>query len=54
MTGSITKATPIQFIDGKSHIKKRRGSKTDLSGYYACLSRDLLLMTTGADTHMRT
>ena len=54
MTGSVTKATPIQFIDSKSHIKKRRGRKTALSGYYACLSRDLLLMALGADTHTHT
>ena len=49
---SVTKATPIQFIDGKSRINKRRGHKTALSGYYACLSRDLLLMPLGADTHI--
>ena len=49
--GSVTKATPIQFTDGKSGIKKRRGCKTALPGYYACLSRDLLLMASGADTH---
>ena len=54
MTGSITKATHIQFIDGKSHIKKQRGHKTALSGYYACLSHDLLLMALGADTHTHT
>ena len=51
MTGSVTKATPIQFIDSKSRIKKRRGRKAALSSYYACLSRDLLLMALGADTH---
>ena len=54
MTGSVTKATPIQFIDGKSRIKKRRGSKTALSYYYACLSHDLLLMASGAGTHTHT
>ena len=52
--GIVTKATPIQFTDGKSGIKKRRGRKTALPGYYACLSRDLLLMALGADTHTRT
>ena len=52
--GSVTKAMPIQFIDSKSHIKKWRGCKTPLSGYYACLSRDLLLMALGADTHTHT
>ena len=51
MTGSVTKATPIQFINGKSRIKKQRGRKTALSGYYACLSRGLLIMASGADTH---
>ena len=54
MTGSVTKAMPILFIDSKSHIKKRRGHKTALSGYYTCLSRDLLLMASGADTHTHT
>ena len=47
-------ATPIQFTDGKSGTKKRRGRKTALPGYYACLSRDLLLMASGADTHTYT
>ena len=54
MTGSVTKATPIQFIDSKSRIRKRRGRKIALSSYYACLSRDLLLMASGADTHIYT
>ena len=49
---SVTKATPIQFIDDKCHIKKWKGCKTALSGYYACLSHDLLLMSSGADTYM--
>ena len=52
--GSVTKATPIPFIDSKSHIKKWRGRKTALSGYYTCLSRDLLLMASRADTHTHT
>ena len=52
--GSVTKATPIQFIDSKSRIKKWTGRKTALSSYYACLSRDLLLMASGADTHTYT
>ena len=52
--GSATKATPIQFIDRKSRIKKWRDRKTTLSGYYACLSRDLLLMALRADTHTHT
>ena len=38
MMGSVTKATPINFIDSKSHIKKRRGRKTALSGYYECVA----------------
>ena len=53
MTGSVTKAMPIQFIDSKSRIKKQRGCKTALSGYYACLSRNLLLMALGW-THTHT
>ena len=52
--GSVTKVMSIQFINGKSRIKKRRGCKTALSSYYACLSRDLLLMASGADTHTHT
>ena len=54
MTGSVTKATHIQFINSKSRVKKRKGCKTALSGYYASLSRDLLLMASGADTHTYT
>ena len=54
MMGSVTKATPIQFINGKSRIKKRKGRKSALSGYYACLSCDLLLMALGADTQTHT
>ena len=49
--GSVTKATPIHFIDSKSRIKKRRDRKTAVSSYYACPSRDLLLVASGADTH---
>ena len=37
-TGSVTKATPINFIDSKSRIKKWRGRKTALSGYYECVA----------------
>ena len=51
-TCSVTKATPIQFIDGRSHMKKWRCHKTALSGCYTCFSRDLLLMPSGADTHI--
>ena len=35
-------------------MKKWRCRKTALSGYYACFSRDLLLMPLGADTHTYT
>ena len=52
--GRVTKATPIQFTDSKSCINKRKDRKTALYGYYACLSRDLLLMPLGADTHTHT
>ena len=38
MTGSVTKATPIHFIDSNSRIKKRRGRKTALSVYYECVA----------------
>ena len=31
---------------------KRKSRKTALSGYYACVSCDLLLMASGADTHI--
>ena len=47
----VTKATAIEFIDGKCHIKKRKSCKTALSSYYACVSRDLLLVPSGVDTH---
>ena len=50
----VTKATPIQFINSKCHIKKRKSHKTALSRYYACLSRDLLLMPLEADTQTHT
>ena len=36
--GSVTKAKPIHFIDSKCRIKKRRGHKTALSGYYECVA----------------
>ena len=54
MTSSVTKAMHIQFIDGRSYIKKQRSSKTALPGYYACLSRDLLLRPSRVDTHTDT
>ena len=49
----VTKATPIQFIDSKCDIRKQKSHITVLSGYYACLSRDLLLMPLG-QTHTHT
>ena len=36
--GSVTKATPIHFIDSKNRIMKWRGRKTALSGYYKCVT----------------
>ena len=54
MTLIVTKAMVIQFIDGKCHIKKQKSRKTTLSGYYVCVSCDLLLMPSGADTHIPT
>ena len=45
----VNKATAIQFIGGKCHIKKWKRRKTALSSYYACVSCDLLLMPLGAD-----
>ena len=36
--GSVIKTTPIHFIDSKSHIKKWRGHKTAISGYYECVA----------------
>ena len=53
-TPFLTKATAIQFINGKCHIMKRKSHKTTLSGYYTCVSRDLLLMALGTDTHTHT
>ena len=37
-TSSVTKATSIHFIDSNNRIKKRRGRKTALSGYYECVA----------------
>ena len=54
MTFSVTKAMPIQFIDGKCHIKKQKSHKTPLFSYYAYLSFDLSLKPSGADTHTLT
>ena len=54
MMHSATKATSIQFIDGKCHIKKQEIRKMALSGYYTCLSGELLLMPLGVDTHTHT
>ena len=48
------KTTPIQFISDRCYIKKQKGHKAALSGYYVCLLRDLLLMPLGADTHTYT
>ena len=50
----VTKAMAIQFIDGKCHIKKWKSHETALSGYYACVSLDLLLVSSGAGTHTHT
>ena len=54
MTHTVTKAMDIQFINGKCHIKKRKSRKTALSGYYTCVSRELLLMASGANTQTDT
>ena len=54
MMRCVTKATPIQFISGKCHIKKHKGCKTALSSYYACFSCNLLLMSSGVDTRTHT
>ena len=51
---TVTKATAIQFIDGKCHIMKWESRTTALSGYYACISCDLLLMASGVDTQTDT
>ena len=56
MMHTVTKATDIQFIDGKCHIMKRKSLKTALSSYYICVSHDLLLMAsewTHIHTHNR-
>ena len=50
MMCSVTKATPIQLINSKCHIKKRKCRKIALSGYYACCSRNLLLKASGVPT----
>ena len=50
MTCSVTKAKAIHFIDGMCHVQKWKSCKTTLSGYYAWLSFNLLLMPSRADT----
>ena len=50
MTCIVTKATSIQFIDRKCHIKKQNSCKIALSGYYAWLVINAL----GVDTHTHT
>ena len=53
MTSSVTKATPIKFIDGKCHIKKQKGHKTPLRMPFTLLVINAL--TGGhADTHAST
>ena len=51
---TVTKVTAIQFINGKCHVMKRKSRKAALSSYYACVSRDLLLMASGVGTHTHT
>ena len=51
MTCIVTNATAIQFINDKCQIQKWKSRKTALSGYYACVSHNLLLMSLGVDTH---
>ena len=51
MTRIVTKATAIQFIDSKCHIKKQKSCKTALSDYYASVSCDLLLLIPSGWTH---
>ena len=49
-TGSVTKAMPIQFIDGKSHIKKQRSHKTAL---YPVITQDFHVTCLGdGHTHI--
>ena len=51
---SVTKATPIQFVDGKCyHIKKQKSYKTALYDY-AWFSHDLLLIPLGVETYKHT
>ena len=52
MVHIVTKATAIQFINGKCLLKKRKSCKTTLSGCYASVSYDLLLMPLEVDTHI--
>ena len=42
---------PIQFINGKCHIKKQKSCRTGLTGYYTYLSCEWLLMLFGTDAH---
>ena len=50
---AVTKTTPIQFIDGKCHIRKQKSCRTGLASYYAYSPRELLLTPSGW-THTHT
>ena len=45
----VTKATAIQFYRWQVSFKE---TETALSGYYACVSHDMLLIPSRADTHI--
>ena len=49
----VTKATAIQFIDSKCHIKKRKCRKSAYPVITHVFSRDLILMLSGW-THTHT
>ena len=53
MTSFVTKAMPIDGIDGKCHIKKLKSSRTCLTGYSAFISHEKFFNGLRADTHIR-
>ena len=47
MTRFVTKATPIDCINGKHHIKKLKSSRTCLTGYSVFISCEKFLIAWG-------
>ena len=50
----ITRATPIDEIDGQSHKMKLKSNRNYLTNHTKSKSRHWLFMVSGADTHTHT